>query len=47
MAKIVSIFNHKGGGGKTTFLYNLAWSLTGQRQKVRLLDFDPKKNVLH
>ena len=45
MAKIISVFNHKGGVGKTTLLYNIAWNLAAQNQKVLLLDFDPQTNL--
>jgi cellulose biosynthesis protein BcsQ len=39
--KIISMFNNKGGVGKTTILWNLGVSLAAAGQKTLLIDFDP------
>lgn len=45
MSKTICLFNHKSGVGKTTFAYNLAWSLAEKNQNVILLDCDPQCNL--
>ncbi len=45
MAKIISVFSHKGGVGKTTFIYNLAYQLASKNQKVLLVDADSQMNL--
>lgn len=45
MAKLVSIFNNKGGVGKSTICWNLAHSLGLKGKKVLLIDFDPQCNL--
>ena len=45
MAKIISIFNHKGGVGKTTLTYNLSWALAEAGKKVLMLDADAQQNL--
>lgn len=45
MAKVISIFNNKGGVGKSTIAWNLADSLGRQDQHVLLIDFDPQCNL--
>ena len=45
MAKIISIFNHKGGVSKTTSSFNLGWMLTKKGKKVLLVDTDPQCNL--
>ncbi|WP_284407901.1 ParA family protein, partial [Pseudomonas putida] len=43
--KILSVFNNKGGVGKTTLTYHLAHSLSEAGHKVLLLDADPQCNL--
>lgn len=43
--KILSVFNNKGGVGKTTLTYHLAHALAEMGHKVLLLDADPQCNL--
>ncbi|MDE2176309.1 MAG: AAA family ATPase [Betaproteobacteria bacterium] len=43
--KIISIFNNKGGVGKTTLTYHLAHALSESGFKVLLIDADPQCNL--
>ncbi|MND99266.1 Chromosome-partitioning ATPase Soj [compost metagenome] len=42
--KTISMFNNKGGVGKTTLGYNVATSLSGLGYKVLVVDLDPQCN---
>jgi cellulose biosynthesis protein BcsQ len=43
--KIISIFNNKGGVGKTTLTFHLASILAEMGKKVLILDLDPQCNI--
>ena len=45
MAKIITLFNHKGGVGKTTLAYNVAWGLSQAEKRVLMIDGDPQCNL--
>lgn len=45
MTKIISVFNNKGGVGKSTICWNLADALGRADKKVLLIDFDPQCNL--
>lgn len=45
MAKIINLFNHKGGVSKTTTVFNLSWMLGLMGKKVIIADFDPQCNL--
>jgi len=44
-AKIIAMFNHKGGVSKTTTTYNIGWMLANMDKKVLLVDGDPQCNL--
>lgn len=43
--KIISVFNNKGGVGKSTLCFHLACALNEMGEKVLLLDLDPQCNL--
>ena len=45
MATMISVFNNKGGVGKSTIAWNLADSLGNRGHRVLLVDFDPQCNL--
>lgn len=45
MGKVISIFNQKGGIGKTTTTQNLGWALINKGHKVLMIDFDPQSSL--
>lgn len=45
MAKIIALFNHKGGVSKTTTVFNLGWMLAAQGKTVVMVDADPQCNL--
>lgn len=42
---VVAFFNNKGGVGKTSLVYHLAWMLGGMGIKVVAADLDPQANL--
>ncbi len=45
MAKVLNLFNHKGGVSKTTTAFNLSWMLGNLGKRVVMADFDPQCNL--
>jgi len=43
--KIISVFNNKGGVGKSTLTYHLGAALAEKGSKVLLIDLDPQSNL--
>ncbi|WP_078963757.1 ParA family protein [Streptomyces sp. XY593] len=43
--KLISFFNHKGGVGKTTLVYNIGLALAATGKKVAFLDLDAQANL--
>ena len=44
-APILTFFNNKGGVGKTSLLYHLAWMYSDLGKKVVAMDLDPQANL--
>ena len=44
-APILTFFNNKGGVGKTSLVYHLAWMFAAFRKRVLVLDLDPQANT--
>ena len=45
MGKIITVFSHKGGVGKTTLVHNIGYILANRGKKVLLMDADPQMNL--
>lgn len=45
MAKVISLFNHKGGVSKTTTVFHLGWKMASLGKKVLMVDADPQCNL--
>ena len=43
--KSIAVFNNKGGVGKTTLTYHLAYALAELGYKTLLVDLDPQSNL--
>ena len=44
-APVLTFFNNKGGVGKTSLVYHLAWMLSGIGERVLACDLDPQANL--
>jgi len=44
-APVIAFFNNKGGVGKTTLVYHLAWMYAFQGKRVVAADLDPQANL--
>lgn len=44
-APILTFFNNKGGVGKTSLVYHLAWMFSLLRKRVIVVDIDPQANL--
>ncbi len=45
IAPILTFFNNKGGVGKTSLVYHLAWMFASLGKRVIAFDFDPQANL--
>lgn len=43
--KIISVFNNKGGVGKSTLAFHLAYALSEMGKKTLMIDLDPQSNL--
>jgi len=43
--KVITFFNNKGGVGKTSLVYHLAWMFSDLNLRVLVADFDPQANL--
>ncbi len=43
--KVIAFFNNKGGVGKTTLVYHLAWMYANRGKRVLAVDLDPQANL--
>lgn len=44
-AKVITFFNNKGGVGKTSLVYHLAWMFAHLGKRVVAIDLDPQANL--
>ena len=44
-APVLTFFNNKGGVGKTSLIYHLAWMFASLRKRVVITDLDPQANL--
>jgi len=42
---VLTFFNNKGGVGKTSLIYHLAWMFASRRKRVVIADLDPQANL--
>ena len=42
---VLTFFNNKGGVGKTSLIYHLAWMFASLRKRVVIIDLDPQANL--
>jgi cellulose biosynthesis protein BcsQ len=43
--KVISVFNNKGGVGKTTLTYHIAHAISEMGKRVLMVDADPQCNL--
>src|SRR5882762_5535797 len=43
--KTIAFFNNKGGVGKTSLVYHLAWMFAERGKRVLAVDLDPQANL--
>jgi cellulose biosynthesis protein BcsQ len=43
--RVLTFFNNKGGVGKTSLIYHLAWMFASLRKRVVIVDLDPQANL--
>lgn len=43
--KVIAFFNNKGGVGKTSLVYHLAWMYADLGKRVVAADLDPQANL--
>lgn len=44
-APVLTFFNNKGGVGKTSLIYHLAWMFASLHKRVVIIDLDPQANL--
>ena len=42
---VLTFFNNKGGVGKTSLVYHLAWMFSEMGKRVVAIDLDPQANL--
>ena len=42
---VIAFFNNKGGVGKTSLVYHVAWMLAEQGYRILTADLDPQGNL--
>lgn len=42
---VLTFFNNKGGVGKTSLIYHLAWMYASLRKRIVIIDLDPQANL--
>lgn len=42
---VLTFFNNKGGVGKTSLIYHLAWMFSSLRKRIVIIDLDPQANL--
>jgi len=42
---VIAFFNNKGGVGKTTMVYHLAWMFADRGLRIIAADLDPQSNL--
>lgn len=45
MIPVIAFFNNKGGVGKTTLVYHVAWKVADLGYRVLAADLDPQANL--